>query len=229
MVSDPNNPNSVAYNSRNKRMQMFISALQGAGISNAFILDVGGTYKYWEKYAEMLPARLIRRIDIVNLPEQVKDLHGQEKDMNGVKLRFLGLNLITDDKSCLEQQYDVVHSISVIEHVGGREEQRQMCEQIQALGRYHWVQTPAKEFPLEAHFYLPFFAYWPLALRAFMNWRFRLGVMPRHRNWQEAKEFCRSTLLIIKRQMHPFFPNFNIWGLSASTHSSNATSPIIFS
>ena len=45
MVSDPNNPNSVAYNSRNKRMQMFISALQGTGISDAIILDVGGTYK----------------------------------------------------------------------------------------------------------------------------------------------------------------------------------------
>lgn len=117
MVSDPNNPNSVAYNSRNKRMQMFISELQGAGISNAIILDVGGTYKYWEKYAEMLPAGLIKRIDIVNLSEQVKDLHGQEKEIAGIKLRFLGLNLITDDKSCLEEQYDVVHSISVIEHI----------------------------------------------------------------------------------------------------------------
>ena len=117
MVSDPNNLNSVAYNSRNKRMQMFISALQGTGISNAIILDVGGTYRYWETYAEMLPARLIRRIDIVNLPEQVKDLHGQVKEINGIKLRFLGLNLITDDKSCLDSQYDVVHSISVIEHV----------------------------------------------------------------------------------------------------------------
>ena len=90
MISDPNNPKSVAYNSRNKRMQMFISALQDAGISSAIILDVGGTYKYWEKYASMLPTRLIKRIDIVNLPEHVKDLHGQEKDMNGVKLRFLG-------------------------------------------------------------------------------------------------------------------------------------------
>jgi hypothetical protein len=77
MISDPNNPNSVAYYSRNKRMQMFISALQSAGISNAIILDVGGTYFYWEKYASMLPDGLIKRIDIVNLPEQVKDLHGQ--------------------------------------------------------------------------------------------------------------------------------------------------------
>ena len=191
MISDPDNPNSVAYNSRNKRMQMFISALQDAGISNAIILDVGGTYKYWEKYASMLPNGLIKRIDIVNLPEQVKDLHGQEKEIAGIKLRFLGLNLITDDKSCLEEQYDVVLSISVIEHVGSRAAQQQMCEQIRSLGCYHWVQTPAKEFPLEAHFYLPFFAYWPLYLRAFMNWRFRLGVMQRHRNWHEALEFCR--------------------------------------
>ena len=61
-------------------------------------------------------------------------------------------------------------------------------------------------------------------MRVFMNWRFRLGVMPRHRNRQEAKEFCRSPLLISKRQMRTFFPNFNIWGLSASTHSPNATS-----
>lgn len=100
MISDPNNPKSVAYNSRNKRMQMFIDALQSVNLSNAIILDVGGTYKYWEKYASMLPTRLIKRIDIVNLPKQVKDLHGQEKEIAGIKLRFLGLNLITDDKSC---------------------------------------------------------------------------------------------------------------------------------
>lgn len=121
------------------------------------------------------------------------------------------MNLITDDKSCLEEQYDVVHSISIIEHVGSRAAQQQMCEQIRSLGRYHWVQTPAKEFPLEAHFYLPFFAYLPLTLRAFMNWRFRLGVMQRHRNWHEALEFCRSTRLLTKRQMRTFFSNSNIW------------------
>lgn len=61
-------------------------------------------------------------------------------------------------------------------------------------------------------------------MRVFMNWRFRLGVMPRHCNWKEAKAFCRSTRLLTKRQMRTFFPNFNIWGLSASTHSPDATS-----
>lgn len=86
MVSDTNNSKSVAYNSRNKRMQMFIDALQSVNLSNAIILDVGGTYKYWEKYASMLPDGLIKRIDIVNLPKQVKDLHGQEKEINGIKL-----------------------------------------------------------------------------------------------------------------------------------------------
>ena len=62
-----------------------------------------------------------------------------------------------------------------------------------------------------AHFRLPFFAWWPLPLRAFFNWRFRLGVMPRHRSWPEAVAFCRSTRLLTRRAFARLFPSCSLW------------------
>lgn len=94
----------------------------------------------------------------------------------------------------------------MVEHVGDAAAQRAFAAALRHLGRFLWIQTPAKEFPLEAHFRLPFFAWWPLPLRAFFNWRFRLGVMPRHRSWPEALAFCRATRLLTRRAFDRLFP-----------------------
>ena len=58
-----------------------------------------------------------------------------------------------------------VFSNSVIEHVGDFAAQREMVTEIQRVSSSYFVQVPAKSFPLEPHFLLPFVQYLPVAAR----------------------------------------------------------------
>ena len=65
--------------------------------------------------------------------------------------------------------FDVVFSNAVIEHVGGREEQRRFASECVRVARRTFVTTPNRWFPLEVHTLLPL-VHWlpdPLAHRAY--------------------------------------------------------------
>src|SRR4030042_4017510 len=127
------------------------------------ILDVGGTIDYWEKM------RFINRegvfITILNL---------QKEDVN-----YKNFSSVTGDARNLsefkDKEFDVVFSNSVIEHVGSFEDQRKMAREIQRVGRYFYVQTPNYYFPLEPHFFFPFFQMLPVKIRIFLLMNLRLG------------------------------------------------------
>ena len=79
--------------------------------------------------------------------------------------------------------FDVVHSNSVIEHVGSWEDQQAMAREIARIGRRYWVQTPYRHFPLEAHFLFPFFQYLTPGIqrRVALGWplsHYRRGAAP---------------------------------------------------
>ena len=73
---------------------------------------------------------------------------------------------------------DLVHSNSVIEHVGGWADMRAMADEMMRVGRAGWMQTPAWEFPVEPHFRAPFLHWFGDPLRARM---LSLSVEKRHR------------------------------------------------
>jgi SAM-dependent methyltransferase len=51
--------------------------------------------------------------------------------------------------------FDIVFSNAVIEHVGGREQQRRFVEEVLRVGRRAFVTTPNRWFPVEVHTRLP--------------------------------------------------------------------------
>ena len=63
---------------------------------------------------------------------------------------------------------DLVHSNSVIEHVGGWADMKAMADEMTRVGRAGWMQTPAWEFPIEPHFRAPFLHWFGDPLRARM-------------------------------------------------------------
>lgn len=205
MISDPSNPKSFSAKARARRFERFVQAVTARGISEASVLDAGGTVDYWNIHLPYLPTGLIKSIDVVNLPPRPS----KTEVLQGVELHSYGGNAL--DKSTLKRdKYDIVYSNSVIEHVGNLRSQKRMADIIQSLADFYWVQTPAKSFPLEPHFYVPFFAYLPLSLRTRLLQRFQLGFVKRRPDWIEARMFCEDTRLITRAELASMFQECDI-------------------
>lgn len=58
-------------------------------------------------------------------------------------------------------EFDIVFSNSVIEHVGTFEDQKRFAEEIRRVAKSYWVQTPNRHFPVETHLIAPFIHFLP--------------------------------------------------------------------
>jgi 2-polyprenyl-3-methyl-5-hydroxy-6-metoxy-1,4-benzoquinol methylase len=129
------------------------------------VLDLGGTPRIWDLCS--LPSL---DITILNLPGAT------ERTSSGVH-RFH----YVDGDACqvigeADRIFDLVFSNSVIEHVGDQTKQLAMAQEVRRLGRSYWVQTPSIWFPIEAHNGMPFWWFYPAALRRWFieRWRKKL-------------------------------------------------------
>jgi hypothetical protein len=110
------------------------------------ILDIGGRPAYWEN------VRPDRVSQIVVLNHLSTELEPTTLDID--------FKLVVGDARDLtmyeDRSFDLVHSNSVIEHVGAWTDMVRMASEMMRVGRRGWVQTPAWEFPVEPHYRLPF-------------------------------------------------------------------------
>jgi hypothetical protein len=109
-----------------------------------------------------------------------------------------------------DRSFDVVFSNSVIEHVGGYDQQRRMANEIQRVGRRYFVQTPNKRFPLEPHFLFPWFQYFPVSVRAWMLNRFDVGWYKRIPDPAAARAEVKSIQLLTRARFSALFPGARI-------------------
>jgi len=205
MKSDPAKTNSISANARKKRTLYFNDLLGKCSVSNAKVLDLGGSESYWKSNLQYIDKNRIKSIDIVNLPPVEKKV----KTINDVEVFIYGGNAL-DEKTLQMKSYDLVFSNSVIEHVGNLRDQKQMANIISNQGQKYWVQTPAKKFPLEPHFYFPFFQYLPLSIKTFLHRHFNLGFMKKQPDWLSARIECECTRLLTKREFSRLFPDGEI-------------------
>lgn len=121
------------------------------------ILDVGGRRDYWDN----IGFRDIAKITLVNI--ESSDL-GRHSEFEGLFVDLIGdARNLTD---YTDQSFDLYHSNSVIEHVGGWQDMTAMANEARRIGKTGWVQTPAWGFPIEPHFRLPFMHWFATPLRA---------------------------------------------------------------
>lgn len=221
MFSDSENPRSLAHRARARRFRLLVERLDFHGIHSANVLDLGGTLGYWRQHAALVPAGLIRRVEVVNLPHQ---------PTTEERLHDLDIIAYTGDAlkpaTLRRSSYDLVYSNSVIEHVGNLRAQQQMARVVQNLGTHYFLQTPAKSFPLEPHFYVPFFAYLPLSVRTHLYCRANLGFMGRGSDWLSSRMVCEETRLMSKREVKALFSDADIiperfFGLTKSYIATN--------
>jgi hypothetical protein len=138
------NPTSAAAKARARRWAILLRRFPE--FADMRVLDLGGTPTSWET-APVMPARL----QIVNLRPY-------------------------DDERCVVGDacnpppgsitgFDLVFSNSVIEHVGGYQRRRAMAAVVAGPAPHHWIQTPARTFPIEPHWLFPLFQFLPVRAR----------------------------------------------------------------
>lgn len=109
-----------------------------------------------------------------------------------------------------DRSFELLHSNSVIEHVGTWERQQAFAAEARRVGRTLWVQTPAREFLVEPHLLAPFVHWLP------RGWQRRLirngtiwGLMTRPTP-QQVGEFLNEVRLLTRGEMQQLFPDCRI-------------------
>lgn len=109
-----------------------------------------------------------------------------------------------------DQSFDIVHSNSVIEHVGRWGDMKRMAQEVRRLAPRHFVQTPNYWFPVEPHFRTPVIHWLPEPLRMAIVRRRACGFYPRAETIDDGMRFLEDAILLTHAQMASLFPDSRI-------------------
>jgi len=85
-----------------------------------------------------------------------------------------------------------------------------MADEVKMISKHWFVQKPNLYFPIELHFYLPFFQFYSLGLRATLHNKFNLGFMKKKANPLEARIEVEMTRFLSKKEIKYLFPESSI-------------------
>lgn len=195
----PHRPNVDTNRFRIKRFSTFVKMLESIESKGAVrVLDVGGTRAYWEGLQDHwghIPLE-ITLLNLDALPEQDGPFR-----------------IVAGNACALEygdDAFDIVHSNSVIEHVGGWQAMMAMAGEIRRVAPRYFVQTPNFWFPIEPHFRSVYFQLLPQGVRARMLMKGKRGHRPRAQSFEEAMVSIESVNLLTAPQMRALFPDATI-------------------
>lgn len=162
------------------------------------LLDVGGTQEFWEK------------MEYINHDIQVIVYNISSAEIVHASLT----SMVGDARNMCEfgdKEFDVVFSNSVIEHVGTYEQQRQMAEEVQRVGKRYFVQTPSRYFPIEPHVLLPFFQFFPFGLKVFILTHFKTPWGWPISSRDEAIAYVNEIRLLTEKEFRDLFPEARLY------------------
>jgi hypothetical protein len=106
--------------------------------------------------------------------------------------------------------HDLVHSNSVIEHVGIWDNMLRVAANVRRLAPAYFVQTPYFWFPIEPHFRVPLFHWLPESLRYRLILACSLGYHRKASSVSDAVRSVQSAVLLDCRQYATLFPDAEI-------------------
>ena len=197
-LADNRRANSLANRFRRRRFRFFESLLEPLP-TPVRILDVGGTEAFWRHMGALNDARF--EVTLLNLT----------RDHAGVR----GMDAVTGDARDLsrfgDDEFDVVFSNSVIEHLAEQAEQRRMAAEVRRVGTRYFVQTPNRYFPIEPHFLFPGFQFLPVSARVALVRRFALGYHDAMPDPDAARRAVSEIRLLDARELRELFPGARIY------------------
>jgi hypothetical protein len=185
---------------RRKRFARFLRVLDSISVQNRpiKILDVGGTEAYWTDKLEMMA----RPVEITLL------------NLEAAKVERTNFRSFAGDARAMPEfaggSFDVVHSNSVIEHVGRWTDMMAMANEIRRIAPAYFVQTPYFWFPIEPHARTPLLHWLP------ETWRFRVVMARKCGFWTKCKTVdhamrtIQSSTLLDKAMFRALFPDAEI-------------------
>lgn len=200
MFADNTNKQSVAFQLRQKRFQLFANMLNDFS-ATVSILDVGGTQGYWKMMADQSPLLEKVQVTLLNIQREETSV----PNFKGVSGDARAMPQFTD------KQFDIVFSNSTIEHVGNYLDQKNMANEVARVGKQYYIQTPNRYFPVEPHFVFPFFQFLPISIRVWLVQHFKLGWFPRIPDDKKALAEVRGIRLMTKSEVQALFPDAEIF------------------
>ncbi|MBX3567265.1 MAG: class I SAM-dependent methyltransferase [Rhizobiaceae bacterium] len=196
---------SIEFRFRSKRFETVRAQIQAILDRKevAEIIDLGGTEDYWLIGREFLARNRGRiRITLINTSDETV------RDTGVFSFRKASAS---DQSLYADNSFDMVHSNSVIEHVGRWPDMQDFAANVRRLAPDYYVQTPNYWFAYEPHFRFVGFQYLPEAVRRRLIMTFPLGFFRRIDDWEEAREIIDTHRLLSTRQMRILFPDGHVF------------------
>jgi hypothetical protein len=167
------------------------------------ILDVGGRPQYWSN----LPSELRSKVHVIclNFASELALYKSTDPDIS--------IEMAAGDACNMPQyvagQFDIVHSNSVIEHVGSYANMQKFADEVRRVGKNYYVQTPNYWFPIEPHYGVPFFHWLPDMARMWLFTKIRIGYAHKC-SPEQAQERIDHTRMIGRSLLTSLFPDATI-------------------
>jgi hypothetical protein len=197
---DPNAVGAVAFRKRRSHMIMRLIEEASRGRGHCRIADLGGEWWYWKIIDREFLIHHQVSIHLIN-PGPVKHHEIDDELFTVVPSDACDLRQLPD------RSFDLVHSNSVIEHVGDWSRMVAFATEARRLSSRYYVQTPNFWFPLEPHFGMaPFIHWFPEPVRVHLMTQFRFGPIP-VKNVTEAMAKSQSARLLSMTAFRTLFPD----------------------
>jgi ubiquinone/menaquinone biosynthesis C-methylase UbiE len=176
------------------------------------ILDLGGTYMFWEdvNFISKLSDEFNIKVTLLNLTKE----NVQHESFSSVKGDATDLSMFSDN------EFDIIFSNSLIEHLYPFSNQEKMAKEAMRVGNKYFIQTPNRYFPIEPHYFFPFFQFLPYGLKKLLMMKTTLieGV---HHDEKSVWRAHNAIRLLNKKEFKKLFNDGkifkeNLFGLTKS-------------
>jgi hypothetical protein len=195
------NPRSIPYRFRRRRYRHVGALIDRilARRGSCRILDIGGSETYWNIASGHVDDPRIR-IVLVNLSAEATTKPNFKSVVSNA----------CDMREFADMSYDLVHSNSVIEHVGGWSEMERFAANVRRLAPAYFVQSPYFGFPVEPHFRFPLFHWLPEQAQYRLIMAKDRGHVKRTESVAAALRAVQGCKLLDRRQYAALFPDAEI-------------------